>query len=53
MTKDNPMQAAYTEVLHSYNPLEIKDILIHGAARKAIHHKDRDDIISYLSLIHI
>ena len=47
MTKDNPMQAAYTEVLHSYNPLEIKDILLHGAARKATHHKDKDDIISY------
>ena len=47
MTKDNPMQAAYTEVLHSYNPLEIKDILIHGAARKATHHKDKDDIIQY------
>ena len=47
MTKDNPMQAAYTEVLHSYNPLEIKDILIHGASRKATHHKDKDDILTY------
>ena len=47
MTQDNPMQSAYTHVLHSYNPLEIKDILIHGASRKATHHKDKDDIISY------
>ena len=47
MTKDNPMQAAYTEVLHSYNPLEIKDILIHGAARKATNHRSEDDILTY------
>ena len=47
MTKDNPMQAAYTEVLHSYNPLEIKDILIHGAARKATKHRSEDDILTY------
>ena len=47
MTQTNPMQDAYTHVLHSYNPLEIKDILIHGASRKATHHKDKDDIIQY------
>ena len=47
MTQNNPMQQAYTHVLHSYNPLEIKDILIHGASRKATHHKDKNDIISY------
>ena len=47
MTQDNPMQQAYTQVLHSYNPLEIKDILIHGAARKATQHKTRDDIMTY------
>ena len=47
MTQDNPMQQAYTHVLHSYNPLEIKDILIHGAARKATQHKTRDDIMTY------
>ena len=41
------MQLAYECVLHSYNPLEIKDILIHGASRKAIKHKTTDDIISY------
>ena len=47
MTQQSPMQEAYTQVLHSYNPLEIKDILIHGAARKATQHRTKDDIISY------
>ena len=47
MTQESPMQQAYTHVLHSYNPLEIKDILIHGAARKATYHKDKDDILTY------
>ena len=32
MTQSNPMNDAYTQILRSYNPLEIKDILIHGAA---------------------
>ena len=41
------MQLAYEHVLRSYNPLEIKDILLHGAARKAIHHKTTDDILTY------
>ena len=43
----NPMQEVYECVLKSYNPLHIKDILLHGASRKAIHHKDRDDIITF------
>ena len=47
MTQDNPMQDAYAHVLHSYNPLEIKDILLHGAARKATKHKTTEDIITY------
>ena len=47
MTQDNPMQDAYTQILRAYNPLEIKDILLHGASRKAIKHKDADDIVSY------
>ena len=38
MTQNNPMQDVYKCVLHTYNPLHIKDILIHGASRKAIHH---------------
>jgi len=47
MTQDNPMQDAYTQILRAYNPLEIKDILLHGAARKATKHRDADDIITY------
>ena len=43
----NPMQEVYECVLSSYNPLHIKDILLHGAARKAIFHKDKDDIITF------
>ena len=47
MTQDNPMQDAYTQIIRAYNPLEIKDILLHGASRKAIKHKDADDILTY------
>ena len=47
MTNKSPMQLAYEQVLHSYNPLEIKDILIHGAARKATKHRTEDDILAY------
>ena len=47
MTQTNPMQEAYRCVLSSYNPLHIKDILLHGAARKAIFHKSEDDIITF------
>ena len=47
MTQDNPMQDAYEHILSSYNPLEIKDILLHGAARKATKHRTEDDIITY------
>jgi len=47
MTQNNPMQDAYTQILHSYNPLEIKDILLHGASRKATKHKTTDDIMTY------
>ena len=41
------MQEAYTHVLRSYNPLEIKDILLHGASRKATKHKTEDDILTF------
>ena len=47
MTNKSPMQLAYTHVLRSYNPLHIKDILLHGAARKAIFHKSEDDILTF------
>ena len=41
------MQLAYEQILRAYNPLEIKDILLHGASRKATQHKDADDILTY------
>ena len=47
MTQDNPMQDAYTQILRAYNPLEIKDILINGARRKASKHKDWDNVLAY------
>ena len=47
MTQQSPMQDAYMQILRSYNPLEIKDILIHGASRKATQHKTRDDVMTY------
>ena len=47
MTQDNPMQDAYQQILSAYNPLEIKDILLHGASRKATKHKTTDDIMTY------
>tara|TARA_Y100000814_G_scaffold112540_1_gene79706 strand:- start:164 stop:598 length:435 start_codon:yes stop_codon:yes gene_type:complete len=47
MTQDNPMQDAYVQILRAYNPLEIKDILLHGASRKATKHKTTDDIMTY------
>ena len=47
MTQKSPMQLAYESILSSYNPLHIKDILLHGAARKAIRHKTTDDILTY------
>ena len=46
-TTPNPMQDAYQHVLSSYNPLHIKDILLHGASRKATRHKDADDILTF------
>ena len=47
MTNKSPMQLAYEHVLHSYNPLEIKDILIHGASRKATKHKTEVDVLTF------
>ena len=43
----NPMQDVYKSVLRSYNPLHIKDILLHGASRKAIFHRTEDDILTF------
>ena len=47
MTQQSPMQLAYEHIRRSYNPLEIKDILLHGASRKAIKHRTTDDILTY------
>ena len=47
MTDKSPMQKAYEHVLRSYNPLHIKDILLHGASRKATRHKSEDDILTF------
>ena len=47
MTQNNPMRDVYKSVLNTYNPLHIKDILIHGASRKAIYHKSKEDIITF------
>ena len=40
-------EAAYYSILDTYTPLDVKDILLHGAARKAVHHKSQDDILSW------
>ena len=36
---------AYESILDTYTPLDVKDMLLHGAASKAIHHKTQDDIL--------
>ena len=50
MTQNNPMETVYKSILSSYNPLHIKDILIHGASRKAIYHKSDKDIIEFYAV---
>ena len=40
-------ELAYESILESYTPLDVKDIITNGAARKAIHHKTQDDILSW------
>ena len=47
MTDHAPIDKPIVEILHAYNPLEIKDILLHGSWRKAVHHKDWDDVLAY------
>ena len=47
MTDHAPIDQPILDILNAYNPLEIKDILIHGAWRKAVHHKDWDSVLSY------
>ena len=43
----NPMEAVYKSILSAYNPLEIKDILLHGAARKATKHRTEDEVLTF------
>ena len=47
MTDHAPLDQPIVEILQAYNPLEIKDILINGSWRKAIHHKDWNDVLAY------
>ena len=47
MTDHAPIDKAIVEILNAYNPLEIKDILICGARRKATKHKDWDNVLAY------
>ena len=47
MTNHAPIDEPIRQILETYNPLEIKDILIHGARRKATSHKSWDDVLEY------
>ena len=47
MTYKPCTQEAYESILSMYTPLDVKDIITNGAARKAIHHKDKDDILQW------
>ena len=40
-------QEAYESILSMYTPLDVKDIITNGASRKAIHHRDKDDILGW------
>ena len=40
-------ERAYDSILDTYTPLDVKDMLLHGASRKAKHHKTEDDILSW------
>ena len=42
-----PIDQPILEILNTYNPLEIKDILINGARRKATNHKTWDAVLKY------
>ena len=47
MTNHAPIDQPIQQILSQYNPLEIKDILLHGSWRKAVHHKDWADVLAY------
>ena len=40
-------EATYNSILDTYTPLDVKDILLHGASRKAYKHKKQDDILEW------
>ena len=44
-----PTETCYESILTMYTPLDVKDIITNGASRKAIHHKDEEDIMSWYS----
>ena len=47
MTDHAPLDQPIVEILNTYNPLEIKDILLHGSWRKAVHHKEWNKVLAY------
>ena len=47
MTDHAPLDEPIVEILQNYNPLEIKDILLHGARRKAFNHRKWEDVLAY------
>ena len=47
MTNHAPIDQPIMEILNQYNPLEIKDILLNGARRKATNHKTWDAVLGY------
>jgi len=47
MTNHAPIDQPIMEILNQYNPLEVKDILLCGARRKATNHKDWADVLAY------
>ena len=47
MTNHAPIDEPIRQILDTYNPLEIKDILLHGSWRKATKHKKWEDVLAY------
>ena len=42
-----PTQDTYESILTMYTPLDVKDIITNGAARKAYRHKSQDDVLAW------
>ena len=47
MTNHAPIDEPIRQILETYNPLEIKDILLNGSWRKATKHKNWEDVLAY------